>query len=159
MVNQLANWWGRLKELPLGKEAFSRALGAIIPYTGSIKPKIIEVKPGYAKVALKDRRSVRNHLNSVHALALANLGELSTGLALHFGMPKNGRAILTKLEVEYLKKARGSITAEASVEGVFANKSDTYKLVAELNNEKNEVVAKVMAHWLVELKPNPVKEG
>ena len=65
--------WGRRAKLPMGKRVFSRMLGTAIPYTGSIKARVEHLEPSHAVVVLPDRRCVRNHLNSVHAIAMANL--------------------------------------------------------------------------------------
>ena len=88
----------------------------MIPYTGSIKARIVRLQPGHAQVRLPDKRRVRNHLNSVHAIALANVAELSTGLAVLSGMPAGINGILIGLEVHYLKKARGELIAECRCE-------------------------------------------
>ena len=147
MVERLKTWWQRLSSTALGRWFFSKILGWLIPYTGSIKPHILELRPGFALVSIKDQRAKRNHLNSLHALALANLGELTTGLCLHFALKNGDQAILTKLEVDYLRKARGSITAKSELSG---EKLDgTVVVTARLCDRSGELVAIVNASWLV----------
>lgn len=148
MVNTLKNWWRRLATLPLGKWLFSKALGLLIPYTGTISPYVLEVSPGYAKLRISDGRRVRNHLQSIHALALANLGELSTGMALHFALDPSQRAILTKLTTEYHKKARGPITSIAQIKKSQSSYEGPVEVDAQLFDEKRVLVASVSAIWL-----------
>ncbi len=60
---------------------------------------------------MRDRRAVRNHLDCVHAIALANLAELAGNVALAYSLPDDARFIVSGMEIEYVKKARGTITA------------------------------------------------
>jgi|SRR5579871_207030 len=149
MVETLKAWWARLYQLPLGKSLFTKLVSLLIPYTGSVSPKVLQVSAGYAKVSIADRRRVRNHLGSIHALALANLGEFTTGLAIHFAMKQNTRAILTRLSTDFFKKARGTITAEASVDLPSDHEEGSVVVDASLFDDRGNLVAKVSATWLV----------
>jgi acyl-coenzyme A thioesterase PaaI-like protein len=124
-------------------------IGFMIPYSGSIAPRVVELRPGYARVQMRDHRAVRNHLHSVHAIALMNLGELTTGLAMSLAMPDGARGIVTGLSMEYLKKARGLLTAECTVPEFDATVSTQHEFRANIVDEKGDVVARAIAHWLV----------
>lgn len=141
--------WDRLSPLPRGNRVFSRVLGWLAPYTGTIRPEVLELRAGYARVRMRDRRGVRNHLRSVHAVALMNLAESASGLALMYGLPPRGRAILTGLSIEYLKKARGTLTAEAELEVPETVERQEHEFESVIRDEAGDVVARARARWLV----------
>jgi uncharacterized protein (TIGR00369 family) len=141
--------WQRFLPIPGGKRLFSIALGRMAPYTGSISPRVEELRDGYARVAMRDRRAVRNHLRSVHAIALMNLAEVTSGLALTYALPVGARAILTGLSIEYRKKARGTLTAEATLEPPRTDERREYEFESSIRDEAGDVVAVARARWLV----------
>jgi len=67
-------------------------------------------------VGIKDRRSIRNHLGSIHAGALCTLSELTGGLAIEVTLLSNLRWIPRGMTVQYIKKARGNLVGECSVD-------------------------------------------
>lgn len=147
---EIMQWWNRFSGIPGGKHLFSALLGKMVPYTGSIGATVEELSAGRAEVVLKDRRAVRNHLSSVHAVALMNLGEVTSGLALVAGLPKEARAILTHFEIDFLKKARGTLRAKSTNDFKWvAGTSQELEVVAEIFNTKDECVARVRAKWKV----------
>jgi acyl-coenzyme A thioesterase PaaI-like protein len=125
----------------------------MVPYTRSIRCTVVQFEPGYAEVLLHDRWRVRNHLRSVHAIALANLGELATGLSLIGGLSPRLRAILTGLDVRYTKKARGPLLAEARCTVPEIVSEVDHAVEATIRDSDGDTVAVVTAHWL--LSPTP----
>lgn len=143
----IALWWKRLSRVPFGRTLFSMMIGRVVPYTGSIGARCEELGPGYARWTLRDRRSVRNHLRSVHAVALVNLAEVSSGTAMLTALPPGIRGIVTGLEIKYLKKARGLLTAEGrGVVPEVRGRTDV-DATAEIKDASGELVATAKVHW------------
>jgi len=146
---ELRRQWQRLAGIPGGKRLFSWVLGRFVPYTGTLGAHIEVLEPGHCVVRLRDRRKVRNHLNSVHAMALANLGEMATGLALLNSLPDQTRGILAGFSVEYLKKARGLLLAECHCEIPDSNAEQEVEVRCDIRNTTGDIVSVARARWLI----------
>ena len=142
--------WRRLSPLPGGRWLFSRIVGRQVPYSGSIRALVTRLEPGHARLELADRRAVRNHLHSIHAIALANLGEFASGLAMLVGLPATVRGIVTGLEIDYLKKARGRLVAECrtAIPASVAERTP-FTVEAEIRDPDGDVVARARVNWLL----------
>ena len=143
----------RLKRWPGGEAAFAFVVGRLVPYTGSIGSRVKVLEPGRCVVELRDRRKVRNHLKSVHAVALTNLGEFASGLAFLTTFPPGLRSIVTELRTEYRKKARGTLTAAAVAEPPAGDRDEERWVEAAIRDESDDVVAIVRALWKVGPRP------
>lgn len=147
------NWvreaWDRLSILPGGKTLFSRGLGLYVPYTGSLGADVEEIRKGYSRVSLTERRAIRNHLSCIHAIALANLCELTGNTALVYSMPDDARFIVAGISMEYLKKARGKVTATCECPSPPTNEKREYQVVVQVANAEGELVARGTLRTLV----------
>lgn len=147
----LLDTWSRFRRWPGGSRLFDFAVRRFVPYTGALGARVRTLEPGLARVELRDRRGVRNHLGSVHAVALVNLGEMTSGLALMSGLPAGVRSILVKISAEYQKKARGTLTAEARVRIPEVTGPVDHAVEALIRNQAGETVCRVEALWRLDL--------
>ena len=147
--NLLRQAWDLLSGMPGGRMLFSRLIGRIAPYSGSIHATVTVLRAGYAEVEMQDRRGVRNHLESIHAIALANLAELAGNLALAYSLPDDARFIVSGMEIEYMKKARGRITAIGETPIPRTSARAQYDVPVTLRDGSGDEVARAVLHSLV----------
>lgn len=122
----------RVSAWPLGLWLFSRLVCFKAPYFASIRPLITLLEPNRAEATIAHRRSVTNHLGSVHAIALCNLAEFVGGLMTDASIPSSMRWIPRGMTVEYLKKAVGRQHAVATPAFEPHHAADGYALPVDV---------------------------
>jgi acyl-coenzyme A thioesterase PaaI-like protein len=147
--NVIKTLWDRLASKPGGRLIFSRLVGRAAPYTGTIDARVEELTRGHSRVTMADRRAVRNHLRCVHAIALANLAELTGNVAVAYTLPDDARFIVAGMELDYVKKARGRITGVCHCPTIDSSEEREYRVEVELLNDASEVVTRAVLRTLV----------
>lgn len=112
-ANFVMSLWRKLSAYPGGKWLFSRIVCRKAPYFASIRPQFIELESGHSVARVVRRRSVTNHLGTVHAIASCNLAEFAAGTMIEATLPRSHRWIPKGMTVEYLKPADGDVVADA----------------------------------------------
>ena len=139
--------------------ALTRVFWAWIPFNKPHRFAIVELAEGRAVVAAPSRRWNRNHLGTQHACSLATVGEFAAGLSLLGAFsPDAYRMIMSRLEVDYTRRAEGRVEAHAEVaaELLVAFREELAstglaRVVVEsvLRDGAGEQVALVKTHWQV----------
>lgn len=148
-TNIVRGLWDRLHQVPGGNVVFSKALGKAAPYTGTIDARVEELWSGFARVSMKDRPEVRNHLRSVHAIALLNLAEVTGNTALAYSLPDDARFIVSGMNIDYAKKARGTITGLCHCPPIEGSERQEYEVPVTLIDAEGDTVATVTLRTLV----------
>ncbi|HLA90918.1 MAG TPA: hotdog fold domain-containing protein [Gemmatimonadaceae bacterium] len=144
---RLLRAWRALEPLPGGRWLFTQVVQWMVPYTGSVRPRVEALEPGYARVSIRQRRALEQHLGSIHAIALANVAEFASGAALSTALPRGHRGIVTRFSIEFFKKARGTVTAESRTVLPDLTHDGEHDFTAELKDETGVVVARATVRW------------
>ena len=89
---------------------------------------------------MRKRRAVTNHINTVHAIAMCNMAELSGGLLTEVSLPKGTRWLPSGMSVQYLKKAKTDLTAIADGRNINWDEEGNKVVPVEIKDINDEVV-------------------
>lgn len=145
--SRLLSTWDTLSRLPAGRWLFTQVIKRMIPYSGSVSPRVETLEPGYARISIRQRRRLEQHLGSIHAIALMNVAEFASGAAMMTALPDGYRGIVTKISMEYFKKGRGTVTATSRP--VLPNPlvEDEYDFISDVTDESSALVARATVRW------------
>jgi acyl-coenzyme A thioesterase PaaI-like protein len=94
----------------LGNQGYGEAIAGIAPYFGTITPRFLDFQPHYCALSIANTHAVRNHLGTLHAIAMCNGAELAAGLVTDASIPPGRRWIPVEMNVRYLAKAKTDVT-------------------------------------------------
>lgn len=133
-LNRTVQRLGKLKPA-LRWRMLTWAFGKNVPFMRTARLQFLELGEERALLQLRNRRRVQNHIGSVHAAAVALLAETATGTLLTMNLPDDRVPLLKSMQVEYHKRAKGDLLAEATLAA-----SVRARILAE---EKGEIVVPV----------------
>ncbi len=97
-----------------------------------------------ASVSLTQTWGIQNHIKTVHAIAACNLVEMCMGLVAEATIPDHLRWLPMGMDVNYVKKATGVLTATSNIDPNTFFKLDKYPgqvvVPVEIKNKEGVVV-------------------
>lgn len=135
----------------------SKLLNKRIAFNAPHKLAITKLEKLHVIVSLPLITANTNHLGSVHACAMATMGEYPAGLVLikNFGFDKY-RLIMKDLKIEFYKQATTNLTAEIKIQkSLIPELKDRLmiehwaqvELKTSILNDQSELVAEVKTNW------------
>src|SRR5919205_3497515 len=104
-MSQVLSLWRRVGAVPVvGARLFSFAFSQKAPYFASIHPRFTVVEPNHVELVIPKRRSVQNHIGTIHAIALCNGLEAAMGALAEASIREDHRWIPKGMEVRYTAK-------------------------------------------------------
>jgi hypothetical protein len=141
-----------LARLPLGKYVFSGVVSFFAPYSSSVSPFVKDLSSQGCVVQIHDWPWLRNPFSSLHAIALANLGEQVGGILMVCQLQRRRdlRAIPTRVDTVYAKKARGLIEGRSEAINLdFAGEEKEVQVVGQMFDSAGQLVATTTVYWTV----------
>ena len=115
-MNKNAELFYASETSPEGLEQFSAAFSSFAPYFESIAATVVAGRPHHAEILVPDRHENKNHIGTVHAIAMCNGLEMAMGLLAELTTPDNQRWIPRAMSVEYTAKAVGDVLCTADTD-------------------------------------------
>lgn len=127
----------RINALPdsMSATALTLSLGRSIRFAGTAGVRVEKLTDYEAILTLKNRKKVQNHLGSIHAAAMALLGESATGFLVGMSVPDDRVPVIKTMKIDYVKRCTGDLRAHAKL-----SVEDVQRIYRE---EKGEVLVPV----------------
>lgn len=139
----------KVTALPQGKRLFSILYGQKAPYFASIHMSVEEMQPHLGRIVIPKRRSVKNHIGTVHAIAACNGLEAAMGLLAEATCPPDMRWLPKGMDVRYLAKSTTALTCTAeTTEADWAGAPDVPVTVKAVTTDGTVTVAGTIHLWV-----------
>jgi hypothetical protein len=135
---------------PLGAQLFSAYAARKAPYFKTVRPLVTRLEPNQCDIFIKKRRSVQNHIGTMHVIAVANGLEMAMGFMAEASIPKHLRWIPKGMSLEYPAKADTSLTCTAYVDPEAWVPGDLAVTVVAKDENDVSVVTGTIHLWISE---------
>ena len=146
--NYLLKLQAKCQKYPFGQVLFSKMFASKAPYFKSINPRIMVLEENFCSVLIPKRKSVQNHIGTVHAIAICNGLEMAMGAMTEASIPKHLRWLPKGMNVNYLAKSTTDIIAQAKIDPSKWQAGDVSVTVRALDSHGTTVVDGEIKLWV-----------
>ncbi|MBN2695522.1 DUF4442 domain-containing protein [bacterium] len=138
-----------ISKLPkvLKKTAFQNWIKYTIPFASQSRFELINFDKGICSIRMPLIKKNQNHIKTQHAIAIAQLGELTAGLSMISTLPENTLILLKELNVKYIKKGDTDLHSIVKLEFDNFSKKGDISTESEIKSISDELIAVVNCLW------------
>ncbi|MBK7000367.1 MAG: DUF4442 domain-containing protein [Rhodoferax sp.] len=93
----------------------NRVLQRAVPFTGTAGLDYILMTPERVEIAIANQRRVQNHIQGVHAAAMALLAETATGMVVGMNVRDDCLPLAKQMRIDFKKRTVGALRATATL--------------------------------------------
>lgn len=115
--NRLARVVHKFDGYPAGLRRFliTWAFGGTVHFVRTAGVQFESLTEERAVLMLRNKRRVQNHIGTVHAAAVALIGETATGAVFGMSVPDDKIPLLKSMKIAYTRRSQGALRAEATL--------------------------------------------
>lgn len=115
--NSISQRLSQLKGLPEKERivAQTQAMAQYVPFLGTAGLVFDELTPERVRVSIENHTPIQNHIQGVHACAMALLAETATGFVTILNAPDDKLILLKSMNIRYTRKSQGNMYAIAEL--------------------------------------------
>ncbi|OYU43991.1 MAG: DUF4442 domain-containing protein [Burkholderiales bacterium PBB4] len=143
--NRLARSVAKLERIPalLRPWLRNRVMGRAVPFTGTAGLNFAEMSPEQVVITVPNVRRVQNHIQGVHAAAMALLAETATGMVVGMNVRDDCLPLCKTLHIDFKRRAQGGLRAVARVspaqrELMLKNDKGEVSVLVQVSDESGE---------------------
>ena len=154
MSNRFSRFVNKINSAPIFMQSYllTKLFSTHVKFAGTTGVKLESVNNNHAKLVLKNRKKIQNHIGGIHAIAAGVLAESATGIAFGMNVPDTKVPLLKSLTIHFKRRMQGDLSAyatmsEAQIDLVQSeDKGDMFILVT-ITDESGEEPIECVMEW------------
>jgi acyl-coenzyme A thioesterase PaaI-like protein len=152
-LNRLARVVHKFERFPGGlrRSLITWAFGGTVPFVRTAGLKFEALTAERAVLTVRNRRKVQNHIHTLHAAAVALLGETATGAVFGMSVPDDKVPLLKSMRIAYIKRSQGDLRAEATLpaglRARFTEEKGEFAVPVRITDETGEPTVEAEYIW------------
>jgi acyl-coenzyme A thioesterase PaaI-like protein len=161
-ANRLARSLAKLERIPAFLRPWlrNRVMGRAVPFTGTAGLNFAEMSPEQVVITVPNVRRVQNHIQGVHAAAMALLAETATGMVVGMNVRDDCLPLCKTLHIDFKRRAQGGLRAVARLsaaqrELMQKNDKGEVSVLVQVSDESGEqpIQCEFIWAWIPTPKP------